>query len=527
MAKRNSHALFVAVTALVASLSALGCDGEETVTVPNNGGNAGSGAVAGTGSGATAGSGGSAGSGGQVGGHGGTAGSGGDVGGTGGATGGSGGVAGSGGVPTGGAGGEAGQGGPANGGGGTGGQGGSVGGAGGLGGNPGTGGVGGPANGGGGSGGSPSGGSGGIGGVPATGGAGGMGGQGGSGGSGGQQCPAWTPGPGLMCSGWTQLDDPDLAAMNLVWGGQALSETDVFVVGGTYSAGKIVRYNGSDWVDQNVPNTANLMNVFALSPTEAYAVGKGPKFGYDCIMIELAGGDAWATVTGIPTNGMFWGCRDVWGENSSDLFLIAGDTVTAKIYRGPKIGPWSEMALPAFGSDVLLTKIWGSSTSDVYAVGYLSISGNPTSGVALHFDGNPSNEWVSIPVDPSIIGLDSISGSGPCDVVIGGRANDGNVYTGVTAYYDGNSWSAPAFTAEVQNVAGLAQRAPNETLAAGYTDAPSEGGFGSDDGNHGLLWQKPLGQYGYFRGLTAVPGSDMVFVFAESSGGHVLSTHCF
>ena len=89
--------------------------------------------------------------------------------------------------------------------------------------------------------------------------------------------------------------------MNLVWSGQALSETDVFVVGGTYAAGKIVRYNGSDWVPQAVPDTTTLANVLAFSPTEAYAVGKGPKYGYDCIMIELTGSDTWATVAGTPT----------------------------------------------------------------------------------------------------------------------------------------------------------------------------------------------------------------------------------
>jgi len=315
--------------------------------------------------------------------------------------------------------------------------------------------------------------------------------------------------------------------MNLVWGGQALSETDVFVVGGTYGAGKIVRYDGNDWVDQTLPNTSSLSNVMVLSPTEAYAVGKGPMWSFDCIMLELTSGSTWSTVTGTPAIGSLWGCSGLWAENSSDMFLLATDALTSKIYRGPKNGPWSEMTLPSFPNSMQLEEVWGSSVDDVYAVGYMTIGGDPVGGVLLHYDGNTNDEWISIPMNPVVIMLNAVSGSGPCDVVVGGRAFDNSVYKGITMHYDGSGWTAPELTEDVQNVTGIVQRAPNETLAAGSTDLPlNEGGFGSDDGSLGLFWGKPFGQYGYFRGLSAVPGSNRVFIFAEANGTHVLSASC-
>jgi hypothetical protein len=305
--------------------------------------------------------------------------------------------------------------------------------------------------------------------------------------------------------------------MNNVWGGQALSETDVFVVGGTYQAGKIVRYDGNDWVPQNVPNTAALMSVFALSPNEAYAVGRAPKWDYDCIMIELSSGNTWTT-----TNDMYWSCQDVWGTSSDDLFLVAGDSADAKIYRGPKTGPWTEMTLPTLTGDLFLTKVWGTSADDVYAVGYL-----PSNGVLLHYDGNSANEWIAIVLDPSIDELTSVSGSGPCDVTVGGRAQDGGVAKGVTAHYDGNAWSSPVLHPDVEVISGVSSRAMNEIVATGNTASPSnEGKFGSDDGNLGLLWDSSLSDYGFLRGVSSVPGSNLVFAFGQMNGGTVLRASC-
>ena len=344
---------------------------------------------------------------------------------------------------------------------------------------------------------------------------------------GGNQCPAWQAGPGQTCTGFIQLDDPDLMDMNLVWGGQALSETDVFVVGGTYAAGKLVRYNGNEFVPQDIPTVPHLNKVFALGPSEAYAVGQGPKWTYDCVMIELTSGNTWTKVAGTPTLGTNGLCADVWGESSSDLFLLAADGNGVRIFRGPKSGPWTEMAVPSTSDIRNPESVWGSSDHDVYAVGYVSVDGNATSGVLLHYDGNASNEWTEIPLDPRIDWLTSVSGSGPCDVTVGGRAQDSGTSKGVTVHFDGNDWSAPMLYADVNIVSGVSDRAPNELAAAGNTDSPfNEGKFGIDTGNQGLLWDSPLGGYGYLRGLSRPPGSNLVFVFTEANGGGVLVTSC-
>ncbi|MCI0478930.1 hypothetical protein L0Y59_00080 [Candidatus Uhrbacteria bacterium] len=365
--------------------------------------------------------------------------------------------------------------------------------------------------------------------LTSDGGAGGFGGEGGAGGSGGSepQCPVWQSGSALTCGTFTTHTDPDLTALNLVWSGQALSDTDVFVVGGTYPQGKIVRYDGTDWVPQTIPDTVSLSNVLALSATEAYAVGRGPKWGYDCIMLELSGGSTWTTVAGTPTNGMYWGCTGLWAEDSSDMFLLATDTVDAKVYRGPKSGPWTEMTLPSFTDDLRMEEIWGSSVNDVWAVGALWVGGELDAGVLLHYDGNANNEWVNIPLDGSVLALYGVSGTGPCDVAVTGIADDNGTHVGVNVYYDGNAWSSPSLFAEVNCAVGIAHRAPYQVLTVGTTNPPfNTGKIGVDDGNRGLAWQAPLAGYGYLRNVVTVPNSDTIYVFAEESGVSVLSTWC-
>ena len=106
-------------------------------------------------------------------------------------------------------------------------------------------------------------------------------------------------------------------------------------------------------------------------------------------------------------------------------------------------------------------------------------------------------------------------------------ANDAAVHKGVNVSYDGNAWSAPALFADVNYMFGVAYRAPYQVVAVGTTDAPfNTGKFGADDGNHGLLWDTPLGGYGYLRNVAVVPNSDTIFVFAEENGASVLSTWC-
>ncbi|MFH1078444.1 MAG: hypothetical protein V1745_04180 [Patescibacteria group bacterium] len=360
------------------------------------------------------------------------------------------------------------------------------------------------------------------------GGAGGFGGGGGTGGAGGgSECPAWQPGPGLTCGTWTSHTDPDLAAMNLVWGGQALSETDVFVVGGTYGAGKIVRYDGNDWIDQTIPDTSSLSNVLVLSPTEAYAVGKGAMWDFDCVMLELTSGSTWSTVAGTPTLGSYWGCSDLWAESSSDMFLLATDTGDSKIFRGPKQGPWIEMPIPLFADDFRLEEVWGTSASDVYAVGYLTVGGNPSAGILLHYDGNVDDEWVLIPMDASILMLTSVSGSGPCGIAVTGMADNEGVNSGVNVYFDGNTWSAPSILPSVSDTFGIAHVSTQQVVVAGvYREPEAVGKFGTDDGSRGITWESPLVGHGYVRNVVPVPNSDVIYALVEQNGASVMATWC-
>jgi hypothetical protein len=75
-----------------------------------------------------------------------------------------------------------------------------------------------------------------------------------------------------------------------------------------------------------------------------------------------------------------------------------------------------------------LTRVWGSSPSDVYAVG---------AAIVLHYDGKA---WNSVAYGLSGYSLKSVWGSSSSDVFVSGASGSG----GAILHYDGSSWSVAA-----------------------------------------------------------------------------------
>jgi hypothetical protein len=78
-------------------------------------------------------------------------------------------------------------------------------------------------------------------------------------------------------------------------------------------------------------------------------------------------GSAWSAMSSGTTNYL----DDVWGSSSTDVFAVGWDTILH--YDG---SAWSAMSSPSTGS---LKGVWGSSASDVSAVGL--------NGTILHYSG--------------------------------------------------------------------------------------------------------------------------------------------
>ena len=66
------------------------------------------------------------------------------------------------------------------------------------------------------------------------------------------------------------------------------------------------------------------------------------------------------------------------------LFL---NLVILPLHTATTNAEWSYLNLEGVNND--LWSVWGSSSSDVYAVGTL--------GINLHYDGNPEGRWITLP----------------------------------------------------------------------------------------------------------------------------------
>ncbi|MFC1591984.1 CFI-box-CTERM domain-containing protein [Thermodesulfobacteriota bacterium] len=138
--------------------------------------------------------------------------------------------------------------------------------------------------------------------------------------------------------------------------------------------------------------------------------------------------------------------RSVWGSGSSDVFAVGAakpvDDYIGAVTHYDGTG-WTAMDTSATSATVL-RGVWGSSGSDVFAVG--------DGGVIIHYDGSKWSEMESS-VDTS---LHSVWGTSESNVYVGG--------TNVLLHYNGNSWAQEVLPEDVDTFAifalwGLSEKA--------------------------------------------------------------------
>ena len=112
----------------------------------------------------------------------------------------------------------------------------------------------------------------------------------------------------------------------------------------------------------------------------------------------------------------------IWGSSSSDVFAVGRDGVILH-YDGTT---WTSMNS---GTTKWLKDIWGSSSSDAFAVGVL--------GTILHYDGA---SWSKMDSGTTYM-LRSVWGTTSSDVFVVG-------WNGLILHYDGSTWSSMTQTTE-------------------------------------------------------------------------------
>ena len=171
---------------------------------------------------------------------------------------------------------------------------------------------------------------------------------------------------------WTMMQSGTDFSLLSVWGS---SGSDVFVTGepgGTFTS-TIFHYDGQAWAPQFSREGITLYGVWGTAANNVFAVGSDPlgAFGYQGAILHFDG-SAWAPVTtsGIGSGEVLY--RAVWGSSATDVYAVGEDFTeqSNSIIAHFDGTSWSRVEL-AETSGRLLFDVHGSSATDVYAVGQL------------------------------------------------------------------------------------------------------------------------------------------------------------
>ncbi|MEZ4225523.1 MAG: hypothetical protein R3B13_31515 [Polyangiaceae bacterium] len=233
--------------------------------------------------------------------------------------------------------------------------------------------------------------------------------------------------------GWHRsFDASEVGWLLSTW---SASASDSYAVGGTESEGRVEHFDGKGWQRLDIGLSVPLLNwVHGIGDTLVVVGNAGT-------VLRRQGG-TWNSETA-PTTQNLWG---VWGASADDLWSVGGSgkndgDATLLHYDGMS---WQSVALPAMQKSGVnaLFKVWGTSASNVYAVGQ--------KGAVLHYDGSEWKEELAGASDDLI----ALWGTGPKDIVaVGGRA------IGIASVWDGSSWKTESL-APLPGLNGVWSRRP-------------------------------------------------------------------
>jgi hypothetical protein len=313
------------------------------------------------------------------------------------------------------------------------------------------------------------------------------------------------PPTGSSIQRWTLVGSVPLSNWADVWG---TSTSDYFVVGVPLSSENVsvLHYDGTQWTPQQAPVGIGLQGVWGSAGNDVFAAGW--HLGQTIPAIIHYDGTSWteqpvpAIAPGPDTLVLF---RSVWGSSASDVFAVGTGYGASQFgfiahYDGQQ---WSLMDFANVRVELL--DVWGTSSNNVYAVGGIqNPGGGQDQGIILHYDGTSWSEVFRTPQVEHQIHLKAAWGTGPNDIfAVGDR---GRAY-----HFDGSGWSE-------QTTSFF--RALHEVWGASGSDVFSVGSHGIIFHFDGTVWARADSSVS--PDLFGLWGGSAVDAFAVGDSGVIL-----
>jgi hypothetical protein len=226
----------------------------------------------------------------------------------------------------------------------------------------------------------------------------------------------------------TSFTATSVSAIGSIFGFWAHSPTDIIASDGS---GNVLHYDGSAWTVTAQLPSAQVANIWASSPTDMYLTGYNGSnhiYHFDGTTVTNQG----STMAAL---------NDIWGTSATNVYAVGN---SGTILRNTGTGWFNE----ASGTTAGLAAIWGSSASDLWAVGNLG-------GSILHRD---ATSWSVVPKATSRL-LRGVWGSSATSVWAVGD-------TGTIEKFDGTNWTVQSsgVTTSLRAVGGSG---PSDVWAVG------------------------------------------------------------
>jgi len=228
--------------------------------------------------------------------------------------------------------------------------------------------------------------------------------------------------------------------LHAIWGSSA---EDVYAVGsgGSNTVPVVYHKNGDNW-DPTIltlptgVGTGYLHGIWGSGPNDVYAVGYGNNSTVPLLYHKVgANWDAAETTPALPTGWSRGNFKGIWGSAPNNLYLVGVghdpilDTDVPLVYHKTD-SPWDarSLGLPAGVRSGYLNGIWGSSSTDIYAVGAGKDAAGGDDNVPLMYHSNGDNVWdAESPASPTgwlSDRLYSVWGSSGTDVYTAGSGHN-------------------------------------------------------------------------------------------------------